>query len=145
MAVDPTYLKNFHCFENLTEEQRKVIAEIAEAECFYPDHTLTEENQPGKFLYLLAKGEIEVLYNIGDSGPTRVDQMSAGEIVGCAALILPYQYTSTTISLTEIEVLIIDIKALHRLMAEDCPLGFTIQQHVIALLMDRITNFRLSA
>ena len=143
MSVDPTYLQKFVCFQNLSDEQRKSVAELAEAKCFYPEYTLFEENDPGDFLYLLAEGEVEVLYSISESGPTRVDQVAAEEIVGCSALVPPYVYTSTTRSLTEIEVLMIDVRALRDLMREDCPLGFSIQQHFMRVLMDRVMNLRL--
>ena len=145
MSVDPTYLQKFACFQDLSGEQRKSVAELVEAKCFYPEYTLFEENDPGDFLYLLAEGEVEVLYSISESGPTRVDQVAAEEIVGCSALVPPYVYTSTTRSLTEIEVLMIDVRALRDLMREDCPLGFSIQQHFMRVLMDRIMNFRLGA
>ncbi|MGD2155767.1 MAG: cyclic nucleotide-binding domain-containing protein [Anaerolineales bacterium] len=144
MPVDPTYLRDFRCFEDLSDEQRQAVAKLAKAECFYPEYTLFEENRPGEHLFLIAMGEVEVLYGISESGPTRVDQVGAGEIVGCSALVPPYEHTSTTRSLTEIEVLIVDANALRELMREDCSLGFSIQQHIMQLLMDRITDLRLA-
>ena len=145
MPVDADYLQKFGCFEDLSVEQREAVAEFAKAECFYPEHTLFNENALGEYLYLLAEGEIEVLYDIGEAGPSRVDQMSAGDIVGCSALVSPYKYTSTTRSLTKIDVLAIEAIALRELMHEDCPLGFSVQQHIIRFLMDQIINFRLGA
>jgi CRP-like cAMP-binding protein len=145
MSVDATYLRKFRCFENLSDEQRAAVAEFAEAECFYPEYTLFEENSPGEYLYLLVDGEVEVLYSIGEHGPARVDKMGAGEIVGCSAVVSPYKHTSTTRSLTKIDVLIVDAKALRELMYEDCSLGFSIQQHIIKLLLDQIISFRLGA
>ena len=59
MPVDGAYLQKFRCFDDLSDEQREVIAKIAEAECFYPEHTLFEENEPGKYLYLMMEGEID--------------------------------------------------------------------------------------
>jgi len=145
MSVDATYLRKFRCFEDLSDEQREAVAELAEAECFYPEHTLFEENAPGEYLYLLLDGEVEVLYTIGEGGPARVDKMGAGELVGCSTLAPPYKHTSTTRSLTKIDVLAVDAKALRELMHDDCPLGFSIQQHIMRLLMDQVINFRLGA
>lgn len=93
----------------------------------------------------MVEGDVEVLYRIGESGQVRVDTISGEEIAGCAALIDPYVYTATERSLTEVEVLEIDAEVLRNMMREDCTLGFSIQQHMIALLMDRITNFRLES
>jgi len=145
VSVDAEYLQKFHCFEDLSDEQREAVAKLAEAECLYPEYTLFEENEPAENLFLLAQGEVEVLYTVSEGGPARVDQMGAGDIVGCSALVPPFKYTSTTRSLTEIEVLMIDAQDLRDLMHEDCPLGFSIQQHIIRLLMDQIIDFRLGA
>ena len=145
MSVDATYLRKFHCFDNLSDEQREAVAKLAKAECFYPKYTFFKENEPGEYLYLLVEGEIEVLYTVGEGGAERVDQMGAGDIVGCSTLVPPYKHTSTAQSLTKIDVLAIDAKALCELMDEDCSLGFSIQQHIMSFLMDQITNFRLEA
>ena len=145
MAVDSTYLQNWACFQDLSEEQRKAVAEFSEAKCFHSGHTLFKENEPGQFLYLLVKGEAEVLYHIGEDQPVCVDRVAAGEILGCSALIPPNIHTATTRSLTEVEVLVIDARALRELMSRDCSLGFSIQQHLIRMLMDRIVNLRLGA
>jgi CRP-like cAMP-binding protein len=145
MPVDAKYIKKFHCFEDLSDEQCEAVAALADAECFYPGHTLFEENAPGSFIYLLVEGEVEVLYAIGESGPARVDKMGEGDIVGCSSLVPPYNHTSTTRSLTKIDVLAVDAKALRELMQADYSLGFSIQQHLLMSFMDQIINFRLGA
>ena len=145
MSVDAVYLRKFRCFENLSDEQREAVAKLAKAECFYPKHTFFEENASGEFLYLLVMGEAEVLYSIGEDAPARVDRMGAEEIIGCSTLVPPYKHTSTAKSLTKIDVLEIDAKALRELMDEDCSLGFSIQQHIMSFLMDQIINFRLES
>ena len=74
-------------------------------------------------LVFLVKGEVEILYNIGEEGMVRVDTVSSEEIVGCSAMIEPYTYTATGRCLTEVEVLEINITSLQALMQKDCPLG----------------------
>jgi CRP-like cAMP-binding protein len=143
MPTDPDYLQNFSCFCDLSEDQRKAVAQLANAVCFAPGYVLSGEDKPGDYLYLLASGEVEVMYNIGEEGLTRVDLVSGEEVIGCSALVPPFTYTSTTRCLMEIEVLKLDAKALRKLMQEDCSLGFSIQQRIMMFLMDRIVDFRL--
>ncbi len=145
MAVEPSCLQKLVCFRELSEENWKAIAQLATAECFYPGHILFEEGKPGKYIYALRKGRVEILYNIGEEPSTRVDLISREEIIGCCTLVSPYVYTSTARSLTQIEVLEIDAGALRELMREDCSLGFAIQQQVMKILLDRIINFRLGS
>jgi CRP-like cAMP-binding protein len=96
-------------------------------------------------LFLLVRGEVEVLYNIGEEGPAQVDTLSGEEIIGCSALIEPHKYSATERSLTEIEVLEINIPSLLEIMQKDCQLGFKIQQNIIKVLMERIIDLRLAA
>jgi len=145
MPTDPTFLRDFSCFRDLSEDQLKAIAQIANAVCYSPGHVLFEESQPGERLFLLVKGDVEVLYNIGEADQVRVDTVSGEEIVGCSALVEPYVYTATERCLTEIEVLEIDAVSLRELMQKDCRLGFSLQQHIIRVLMERILDLRLAA
>jgi CRP-like cAMP-binding protein len=143
MPTVPDRLARYKCFGDLTEDQRKAVAELAEEECFYPESTLFKEGEHGRKLYLLASGSAEILYNIGEEGPARVDTVSGGEILGCSTLIEPHIYTSTARCLSEIETLVLDAEGLKQLMDEDCNLGFKIQKQIIEMLLDRIIDLRL--
>ena len=145
MPTDPDYLRNFSCFHDLSTKQLKDIAEITDAVCYPPGQVLFEEGRPGERLFLLVKGDIEVLYNIGEAGEVRVDTVSGEEAVGCSALVEPYQYTATERSLTEVEVLEVDVVALRELMQKDPQLGLSLQQYIIGILMERVLNLRLAA
>jgi len=143
MAADPTRLKEYECFKNLTDEQLEAVAQFASEGQFQSGHTFFEEGNKANQIFLLSAGEVEVLYSIGEEGPSRVDKVQSGEIIGCSALIEPYIYTSTTRSLTEVEVMVIEAVALRQLMVEDCSLGFSIQKDLIRMLLDRIIDLRL--
>jgi CRP-like cAMP-binding protein len=145
MPTDPLYLQEFACFRDLSEEQLKVVAQITNAICYPPSQVLFEEGKPGERLFFLVKGDVEVLFNIGEAGQVYVDTVSGEEVVGCSVLVEPYTYTATERSLTEVEVLEIDAVALRQLIEKDCRLGFSLQQHVIRVLMERILDLRLAA
>lgn len=143
MPTDSVFLREFSCFRDLPDEKLEKIANFSNAICYLPDHILFKEGEPGKYLYFLVKGKVEVLYNIGEEGQVRVDTISGEEIAGCSILVEPFTYTATERSLTEIEVLEIDAQALREMMQKDCPFGMLLQQRVIKVLMDRILNLRL--
>jgi CRP-like cAMP-binding protein len=143
MSADPARLKQYECFKDLTDEQRQAVAQFTVVEHFQPGYTLFEEGKEATHLFLLSIGEIEVLYSIGEEGPSRVDKVQSGGIIGCSALIEPYTYTSTTRSLSEVEVMVMDATTLRELMFEDCELGFSIQKDLIRMLLDRIIDLRL--
>lgn len=144
MATDTAYLRDFSCFRNLSDENLETIAQITDAICYLPGQVLFEEGQPGKHIFFLVKGDVEVLFNIGEAGQVCVDRISGEEVIGCSALVEPFKYTATERGLTETEVLVVDAVALRELMQKDCQLGFLIQQHIIGVLMKRILDLRLS-
>jgi CRP-like cAMP-binding protein len=143
MPMDPGGLQKFTCFRELTEGQRKVLAQIVTEEFYNNGHTLFEEGKPGTHIFLIGDGQVEVLYNIGEEGPSRVDRVGAGEIVGCSALVDPYTYTSTTRCCTDVKAMIMEAESLRNLMNDDCPLGFSILKNLIRMLLDRIIDLRL--
>jgi len=145
MPTDPEYLRDFPCFRDLSDDQVNFLAEITNAVCYPPGYTLFEEGKPGEHLFFLVKGDVEVLYNIGEGGQVRVDKVSGEEVVGCSALVEPYTYSATERSLTEVEVLETDARELRELMQNDCHLGFSIQQQIIRILMDRVLDLRLGS
>lgn len=145
MPTDPEYLRNFSCFRDLSESQVSALAQITDSICYPAGYVLFEEGQPGKRLFFLVKGDVEVFYKIGEEGGVRVDSVSGEEMVGCAALVDPYVYTATERSRTDVEVLEMDAVALRKLMQQNCLLGFTLQQYMIRVLMERILDLRLSA
>lgn len=145
MPTDTKYLKSFACFQELTDEQLTVLAEITDAICYSPGHVLFEEGQPAERLFFIDSGDVEVSYNIGESGPVCVDVVSGYEVVGCAAMIEPYTYTATERSLTQVEVLEVDAARLRDLIQMDCQLGFSLQKYMLKVLMERILNLRLKA
>jgi CRP/FNR family cyclic AMP-dependent transcriptional regulator len=145
MPTDPTFLRDFSCFRDLSDDQLKAIAQITNAVCYPPGQILFEEGKPGERLFFLVKGDVEVLYNIGEAGQVHVDMVSGEEVVGCSALAEPYTYTATERSLTEVEVLEVDAASLRELMQKDCQLGFSLQHQIIRVLTERILDLRLAA
>ena len=143
MPTDPKYLREFACFRELSDAQLEAIAEITTAVCYPPGYVLFEEGKPGEHLFFLRKGNVDVLYNIGEEGQVHVDNVTGEEIVGCSALIAPHLYSATEKSLTEVEVLDIDANSLRELMENDHDLGFALQSQIIRVLMDRILDLRL--
>jgi CRP/FNR family cyclic AMP-dependent transcriptional regulator len=127
----------------LSTEQMSAVRKLCKEECFYPDYTLFEDGEPAKKLYVLADGEVEVFYAIGEEGMVKVDRVGRWEILGCSALVPPYVYTSTVRLKTRIEVLELDASALLELFEADPRLAVSIQKQVIKCLLARIMDLKL--
>lgn len=145
MATDPKIIKNFTCFQGLSEEQIDAIAKISNSICYSAGYTLIKEGEPGDMIYLLIDGEIEVFFEHTATGVLRVDTVSSEEVIGCAAFVPPYIYTATEKCLTDVEVLEIDTDELRNLIKKDPDLGLQIQEHIIKTLNERILVLRQRA
>jgi CRP-like cAMP-binding protein len=144
MSTYPKFLREFACFNGVSDEKIEKIAQFSDAVCYPANTLLFREGDVGTKLYFLRSGEVEVLFNIGEEGQVRVDTLSSEDIAGCSALIEPFQYTASERCLTDVEVLEIDNLALRELMEKDCPLGLIIQKQVIKMMMKRILDYRMN-
>ena len=142
MPTDTSYIKSISCFQDLTPEQVDALAEISDIVCYPPKHNIFEEGVLGKRLYFLLKGKVEILFNTGKPDLTRIDIKEAEYVMGCSALMEPYMYAATNRSLTEVEVLEVNIPKLVELMEKDCKLGMAIQKQLIQFLKEYIMKLR---
>lgn len=142
MATESNLLKRFACFEDLTDEQVKAIAEISNSVCYMKDHTLFQEGDEAQWLYLLIDGDVGVYYSHPETGEAWVDAVSSDEVLGCSGLVPPHHYTATEKCLSDIEVLEINMEDLRDLIEEDPQLGLKLQEHIIKTLNNRILTLR---
>jgi CRP-like cAMP-binding protein len=143
MVEDILFLRQYELFANLRSDQLRAVVPFVEPQCFYPDQILCQEGQPAETFYLLVDGNVEVLYAIAEEGPARVDKLTAGNLIGCSALVPPHVYTSTARTLTEVEVLAVDVAGLRGLSEKDPRLVVDVQQHIIRCLLEHIVDMRL--
>jgi voltage-gated potassium channel len=137
------FCNEYPLFNELSAEQMTAVKKLCREECFYPGYIMFKEGEPATKMYALAEGEIEVFYTIGEAEMVRVDQAGRHEILGCAALIPPYVYTSTACVKTRAVVLELDSVALRKLFEEDPRLAVSIQRQIIECLQMRIVDLRL--
>lgn len=142
MATDPKLLERFSCFQDLSEAQLTAVAEISNSVCYMKGHTLFKEGDKGEYLYLLLDGDVEVFYVSPGSAGDMVDRVSSDEVLGCAALVPPYQYTATEKCLSDVEVLEIKMDVLRDLIDADAQIGLKLQAHIIKTLNERILTLR---
>ena len=142
MATEPVLLKKFSCFQDLSDEQLDAVANIADAVCYPPNHTIFEEGVMGKRLYILMKEEVEILFNTGKPNLMRIDVKTGETVMGCSVLMEPFMYSATNRSLTNVEVLEINVPELMRLTEKDCQLGMSIQKLLINFMREYILRLR---
>jgi len=147
-------LRRYLFFTDLTEDQLKSIAGLAEEVHCPPGEALFHEGHPADTLYLLMEGGVALYYTLTEDGTSTrtadaihlqmeegtdvpmlegeadlfeeylVGEVHANEIVGISALIAPYRFTATARATRPSRLLKIDAQALHQLCGEDPQLGY---------------------
>ena len=145
MSTQVEYIKSLTCFKDLSAEDQIAIAQISDGVCYPPGYVLFKEGEKANKLYLIVKGQAEAILNIGEDGQVRVETLSDDLIAGCSALLEPHFYSATERSISDIEVLEIDIMSLEKLIHENCHLGLRLYENIIKVLTNRIFELRLAA
>ncbi len=117
-------------FNELNNGRKQKLLKFCQELCFYPGDTLYKDGEPAEQIFLLADGEVEVFYAVGEAGIIQVDRIGPGEIFGWSALFPPYLHTSTACAKSRIEVLQCNADDLGKLCDDDPGLSEIIQQNV---------------
>jgi hypothetical protein len=88
------------------------------------------------------KEEVEILFNTGKPNLMRIDVKTGETVMGCSVLMEPFMYSATNRSLTNVEVLEINVPELMRLTEKDCQLGMSIQKLLINFMREYILRLR---
>jgi CRP-like cAMP-binding protein len=143
MPVQTKDLQSFSFFKDLSPSKLEAMAQLCTWATFDFGQTLAQEKTPGKSVFLIVEGKVEISFNIGEGGLVKVDEIGREEFVGCSALVPPYDYNSTIRALTPVKTLSIDATGLQRLADQDCQLAAYLYQHLLHALVDRIVLLRL--
>jgi CRP-like cAMP-binding protein len=94
-------------FRSLEDEERRALAQTARRTPFGRAEVITRQGAQANWLYVLAKGEVEVRVSTPD-GDRRVAVLSAPSFFGEMALMTGQPREATVVALTEVECLRID-------------------------------------
>ena len=143
-------LRRYPFFAQLSDDQLKALAMIAQ-ERTYPKGTLIlKENTPANKLILLLEGDVDLIYSGGGEGAISnalVGSIAPGEMLGVSSIIEPYVYVSSARANLPVKVVEIDGVAVRALMQLDCRLGYMLMSNVATAVLERLkyTQVELAA
>jgi CRP/FNR family transcriptional regulator, cyclic AMP receptor protein len=148
--ISPELLRRYPYFGQLTDDQLKAIAMIAEEKSYPKDMLVVKENTPANKLMVLLEGDIDLVYSGGGEGAISnalVGSIAPGEVFGVSALIEPHLYTASSRTTVPIKVIEIDGIALRELMAKDTCLGYILMRNTAIAVLERLryTQVELAA
>jgi small-conductance mechanosensitive channel len=104
-------------FAGLAEGEKADIAERLQYAPFARGDVITKQGNTAHWLYLLAFGEAEVLYEPPGAAPQRIGAVKAGQFFGEMALVSGEARSATVVAKTDVECYRLDRNAFQELIA----------------------------
>ena len=118
-AIDPSVLKQFILFQDLTPAQRARIASIARDRRFPKRHTVFLEGEKGNYVVLIVSGIIKISRSSSDGRVKTLALLRPRDFFGEMALFLPgHERSATAEALTDCRVITIEQLDFEKLLKE---------------------------
>jgi CRP-like cAMP-binding protein len=142
MAVDARLLRCLSLFRDLTGDQLEKVSNLCSEMPVLPGQAVFKEGEPGRAIFVLPRGEVEILYTAGGDAMMGREWVSVGEVLGTKALFPPYRYSTTVRCMTEGTLLSIDAVKLGELFQQDGRLAKSILGCLMSAGLSRIATLR---
>jgi CRP-like cAMP-binding protein len=142
MAVDAALLQGLSLFKELNEAQLENVASLCSEMTVFPGQAFFKEGESGKAIFVLPRGEVEILYTAGGEAMMGREWVGVGEVLGTWALFPPYRYSTTVRCMTEGTLLAIDAIKLGELFQRDGQLAKFVLARLMSTVLSRIGTLR---
>lgn len=148
--ISPELLRRYPYFGDLSNDQLKAVAMIAEEKYYPKDALLVKENMAAGKLIILVEGDVDLIYSGGGEGAVvnaLVGSIAPGEVLGVSSLIEPYTFISSAKSTMPVKVIEIDGASLRSMMDKDPILGYALMRKTASAVLERLkyTQLELAA
>lgn len=106
--VEAERLRTIPIFATLDDDGLAAVADRFITEWFEPDQVICREGEIGRRFYLLVRGSVDVLKEVGAGSPRRIAVLEDGEYFGEIALLDAVPRTATVRARTRCQVLTLD-------------------------------------
>jgi small-conductance mechanosensitive channel/CRP-like cAMP-binding protein len=110
-------LEGVHLFAGLTDAEKSDIAERLQYAPYARGDVITKQGSQAHWLYILAFGEAEVLYEPPSGAPQVIGAVQAGEFFGEMALLSGDARSATVVAKTDVECYRLDRASFQELLA----------------------------
>src|SRR5688500_128344 len=118
-------INSLEIFRGLSETSSQALARFSQYRSFTAGDTLFRENEPSADVYALLSGEIEFQKNpTGETANSKtLDRVAAGSLFGESAFFEDRPRTATAVTLTEVDVLVIQGVEFRQWVRQEAALG----------------------
>jgi CRP/FNR family cyclic AMP-dependent transcriptional regulator len=130
-------------FHGLVDKHLAIIAGCAKNAHFPEGQVLLKEGDPANEFYFIRKGLVSVEIMVPNRGPTTVQTIGEGEILGWSWVSPPYRWHFNARTLQPTSALAFDGKCLRTKCEEDYQLGFEMLKRFSTVMTARLDATRL--
>jgi CRP-like cAMP-binding protein len=141
--VSPDRLRRFPHFANIEHRVQAFIATNSNATSFSTGDVILREGNTAKELMFLEKGEVDIVYRLGDDRIIVVDTIMPGETFSWSAGLPPHRLRSTAIAKTDGEYFGFERVSLTELCKLFPAFGCRMMTEIAQVLRRRLINTRV--
>jgi CRP-like cAMP-binding protein len=130
-------------FADLQPAHREALAACARSVRFPPGAYVLQMNAPADTLYLIDRGRVVLEVGEPGRGPTQVEEVRAGDVLGLSWLFPPFRWHLDARAVEEVTATALAGEEVRRLMDADAQLGRALAMRLLATVYQRLERTRL--
>lgn len=140
--ISPQILQRYPFLAGAGEEGLGILAMASERLVFVDGAQIFEEGAEAVSLYVISKGTVDLLTEVGSGDKVVVDTLVAGELLGLSAILRRQTWNFTAVATGKAELIAIDGARLMGACDEDPRLGYNLLRGVVEALNQRLGSAR---
>ena len=141
--ISPDEIRHYKYFADAPREVLKALADASTLRTFKAGERLLEEGDLARHLMIIRSGEVEIIYQLGDSRQVVAEYAIKGDVISWSAVLAPYKLTASAIATKDGELLAVEGSELRDLCERDCKLGCRLMTEIAKGLRERLTGLRV--
>jgi len=141
--ISPETLRRYPHFAAADDEGLAAIAMFSQMVTVPSDEYVFEEREDAEFFYVLTRGEIDLLVDLGDGRDIVVDTLVAGELVGWSALVPPHTRRLAAVARGDVELIATDAEQLRAFCDANAEFGYKLTRRVVEAVGHRLNGARM--
>lgn len=131
-------------FAGLGAEAARAVEALATRVSHPAGTLLLREDEPATRVYLLVSGDVALEVHAPGAGPTRLETLGPGDVLGLSWLSPPADVHLDARALTPVDAWCVDAAGLLALMDRDHDAGYAIARRLLTATFDRLRRTRLA-
>ena len=122
----------------LTESERRQVGELLERHTYSAGETILREGKATRILWIVARGQCEVVKTMKHGGEQQLAVLEAGAIFGEMSFFSPAPHSASVRALTEVEVLLLPREEYDRIEQAGAKVAYKIVLNAGKVLAERL-------